>query len=103
MTPAQLLIVVLALLAANLPFATSRLFFSGLPRRNQVQMATSHWRGGWPHCICCLASVATLFETQAYGELHAQGRQFYAVTTCLFIVFAYPGFVARYLWRRHKG
>ena len=50
-----------------------------------------------------LGLVAALFETQAYGELHAQGRQFYAVTTCLFIVFAYPGFVARYLWRRHKG
>jgi hypothetical protein len=29
-----------------------------------------------------------------------QGWQFYATTGALFIVFAFPGFVWRYLWRK---
>jgi hypothetical protein len=34
------------------------------------------------------------------GTPQHQGWEFYAVTGCLFIVMAYPGFVYRYLWRR---
>jgi len=30
-----------------------------------------------------------------------QGWEFFAVTGCLFIVLAYPGFVMRYMRKRH--
>jgi hypothetical protein len=43
-----------------------------------------------------------LLESRAYGGIYPQGWGFYAVTFCLFIVFAYPGFVLRYLWKRHR-
>ena len=34
------------------------------------------------------------------GPVYRQRWEFYAVTVCLFLVFAYPGFIYRYLWRR---
>ncbi|HLA39718.1 MAG TPA: DUF2818 family protein, partial [Candidatus Glassbacteria bacterium] len=34
------------------------------------------------------------------GPVHPQRWEFYATTACLFLVFAYPGFVYRFLWRR---
>jgi len=37
------------------------------------------------------------------GSVFAQRWEFYAVTFSLFLVMAYPGFVARYLFKRRKG
>ena len=34
------------------------------------------------------------------GDIHKQNWEFYAINASLFVVFAYPGFVYRYLWRR---
>lgn len=102
MITAQSLIVVVALLAANLPFATRRIFVIGpLPKH-----------GGDKSLVCRLAEMvllyflvgfaAALFESRAHGGIYHQDWQFYAVTGSLFIVFAYPGFILRYLWRRKK-
>ena len=35
------------------------------------------------------------------GSVFPQGWEFFAVTGCLFIVLAYPGFVMRYMRKRH--
>jgi hypothetical protein len=37
---------------------------------------------------------------QQIAPRHSQNWEFYAVTACLFLVFAFPGFTYRYLWRR---
>ena len=34
------------------------------------------------------------------GNVFAQGWEFYAITGCLFVVLAFPGFVLRYLRKR---
>ncbi|WP_310446293.1 DUF2818 family protein [Thiobacillus sp.] len=47
-------------------------------------------------------TLATLLEANL-GEVHKQNWEFYAVNASLFVVFAYPGFVYRYLWRRRGG
>jgi hypothetical protein len=44
-------------------------------------------------------AVAYLMESRL-GPVHTQRWEFYATTVCLFLVFAYPGFLFRYLWRR---
>jgi TRAP-type mannitol/chloroaromatic compound transport system permease large subunit len=44
--------------------------------------------------------VARLLESRL-GNVPDQEWQFYAVTTCLFLVLAFPGFVLRYLKRRN--
>ncbi len=46
-----------------------------------------------------LGLVASLLEARL-GNRFPQRWEFYAVTGCLFIVLAYPGFVHRYLRRR---
>lgn len=91
------LVILLAVLAANLPFFSERVF--GLLR----------WRGTakpfWLRLLELLALylllglIASALETSA-GNRFRQGWEFYAVTACLFIVLAYPGFVHRYLRRR---
>jgi hypothetical protein len=91
------LVILLAVLAANLPFFSERVF--GVLR----------WRGAakpiWLRLLEMLALylllglIAFVLESRA-GNRFAQGWEFYAVTGCLFIVLAYPGFVHRYLRRR---
>jgi hypothetical protein len=90
-------LLLLALVLANLPFLTERRFFL--------------WRGrGGPKPLWwrlvelvllyfAVGAVAWLMESRL-GPVHRQNWEFYAVTACLFLVFAYPGFVYRYLWRR---
>ena len=105
MTAAQALIVVLALIAANLPFATPRIFFIGpKPALGSGEDKSLAWRLAELISLYLLVgTIAALFESRAYGGVYPQGWQFYAVTACLFAVFAYPGFVLRYLWHRRKG
>jgi len=45
--------------------------------------------------------IAYLLESRI-GGVFTQGWEFFAVTGCLFLVFAYPGFVVRYLRKRHR-
>ena len=42
-----------------------------------------------------------LFLEQRLGQIAPQGWQFYAITGTLFITFAFPGFIYRYLFRKH--
>lgn len=100
MTAAQIFLVIAGLFAANLPFLTPRSFL-GIPCR----------RSDKPFWLClvellllyCLLGLLTrAFEHSAYGAAYPQGWEFYAITFCLFLVLAYPGFVYRYLWQRRK-
>ncbi len=89
----------LALLAANLPFLTSRplgvLPFAAnktLGARLLELVAYYFLIGG----------VGLLLEKRA-GQIAPQTWEFYAITATLFITFAFPGFVYRYLVKRHEG
>ena len=98
------LVIVLAVLAANLPFVNERLF--GL-----VPVA---FLGGrtvkpvWLRLIelaalyALVGAIARFLEVQL-GNAFPQGWEFYAITACLFIVLAYPGFVFRYLRKRRRS
>jgi hypothetical protein len=90
-------LLLLAMVFANLPFLSERLFLVWLPPSGQ--------KGAWLRIVELIAlylvtgAVASLMESRV-GPVHAQRWEFYAVTACLFLVFAYPGFLYRYLWRR---
>ena len=85
-TAAVWLVLLLSLVAANLPFVNERVFVVG-PRRASKSLG---WR---------LLEVLVL--EALIGRRHPQGWEFYAVLVCLFLTFAFPGFVWRYL-RRHR-
>ena len=99
MTPsaAVTVLIVLALLAANLPFLNERLlavvplkFPKNLAIRLLELVALYFVVGG----------IGLLLE-QRQGRIAPQGWEFYAITAALFLTLAFPGFVWRYLFKRH--
>lgn len=92
-------VILLAALAANLPFVNERLFaFIPLTRQAKpvfgrlVELAVLYFAVG---------GIAYLLEA-GIGNVFSQHWEFYAITACFFIVLAFPGFVYRYL-RKHHG
>ncbi len=89
------LVLLIALVAANLPFVNERLFGVG-PRRAPTVI-------GWRLLELVLLWALTLaigfaLEARA-GQVQPQGWEFYAALGFTFITFAFPGFVWRYLRR----
>jgi len=56
----------------------------------------------WLALYALVGALGFAFEANQ-GSVFAQRWEFYAVTFSLFLVMAYPGFVARYLFKRRKG
>ncbi|MEK9802048.1 MAG: DUF2818 family protein [Curvibacter sp.] len=99
MTPSAAVttLIILALLAANLPFLNDRLlavvplkFPKNLAIRLLELVALYFVVGG----------IGLLLE-QRQGRIAPQGWEFYAITAALFLTLAFPGFVYRYLYKRH--
>ncbi|MBA3593977.1 MAG: DUF2818 family protein [Pseudomonadota bacterium] len=89
------LVVVLALVAANLPFISNRLlavFPLSRPKLLAVRLAEMVF---WYFVV---GGIGLLLEQRA-GQIAPQGWEFYAITATLFITFAFPGFVHRYLFK----
>jgi Na+(H+)/acetate symporter ActP len=88
-----------ALIAANLPFV--------LPRRFGFwQVADGRKSLGW-HLLelllmYFLVGALGLALEQNAGQIAPQGWEFYAITVCLFLTLAFPGFVWRFLLK-HGG
>jgi hypothetical protein len=89
--------------AANLPWFSDKLFY--LVTLNRAAKPGFSKNLGW----CLLELVLLYFLTVAFlryaehatlGQVAAQAWEFYAVTACLFLVFAFPGFVYKVLWKR---
>lgn len=92
------LLLLLALLLANTPWFSPRLFFV-IPVKQQPKNV------GW-----CLFELIVLYfvmgfiaryaEVMTMGQVSPQKWEFYATTACLFLVFSFPGFVYRFLWSK---
>ena len=92
------LVLVLAFCAANLPFLTQRLF-GVLPLAQGKNLAVRLAELVLLYLL--VGGIGLLLEKRA-GQIAPQGWEFYAVTGALFLTFAFPGFVYRYLYKpRH--
>lgn len=91
------LVVALGFLAANLPFVNERL----LAVWPTAGAAKSLWARLAEMVVWYLAvgGLGLALEQQA-GQIYPQGWEFYAITAAMFLTFAFPGFVYRYLGRR---
>lgn len=90
-------VILLALAGANLPFLTGRLF--GLlslraPKSLGLRLLELL-------VLYAVVGGAGLMLEQRAGQIAPQGWEFYAITLALFITLAFPGFVWRYLYKRH--
>ena len=92
------LVIVVAFLAANLPFLNQRLL-GVLPLRRPKPLAL---RLAEMVAMYFVAGALGLLLEQRAGQVAPQGWEFYAITGALFITFAFPGFIWRYLWK-HKN
>jgi hypothetical protein len=89
------LVVVLALLAANLPFLSNRLLAVIPLARPKILALRLAEMVFWYFVVGGIG----LFLEQRAGQIAPQGWEFYAITATLFITFAFPGFVYRYLFK----
>ena len=91
------LVIVVAFCAANLPFLSQRvlgIIAISRPKSLGVRLAelvVFYFLSG---------ALGLLLEKRA-GQIASQTWEFYAITATLFITLAFPGFVYRYLVRRH--
>ena len=94
------LVVVVAFLAANLPFANQRLL-GVLPLKRPKPLTL---RLAELVLLYFLAGGLGLLLENRAGQIAPQRWEFYAITGALFITFAFPGFIWRYLWKhKHHG
>ena len=97
MSSAIVLLLLLALLSANLPWLSERLFYAITLKSGKhmgwrlLELVTLYF---------VLGSIAYVTEKKTMGQVATQHWEFYATTACLFLVLATPGFIYRYLWRR---
>ncbi|MDO9480045.1 MAG: DUF2818 family protein [Hydrogenophaga sp.] len=90
------LVLMAALIAANLPFVNNR-WLAVIPRN---QPKTLWLRVGELFVCYLLVGVFGLALEQSAGQIYPQGWEFYATTGALFLTLAFPGFVYRYLFKR---
>lgn len=89
------LVVLVSLLAANLPFVNAR--FMALVRLQEAKsfglrlLELVLWY--------FIAGAFALWLEHRGGQIAPQGWEFYAITGTLFITFAFPGFIYRYLFK----
>jgi hypothetical protein len=89
-------LVVLAVLAANLPFANQRILMVG-PQRSSKPL---FWRLAELVLLYFVVGGLGLALENHSGQIAPQGWEFYAITGTLFVTLAFPGFVYRYLTQR---
>lgn len=99
MLASVILVLVLAAVAANLPFVNERLFVVG-PRL--VPAKSLGWRLLELACFGAVVVALGMALESRIGQRHPQGWEFYAIVICLFLTLAFPGFVWRIL-RRRRG
>ena len=91
------LVIALALVAANLPFLTKRLFLV-VPLARAKPL---HWRLLELVVYYFVVGGLALLLEQHAGQIAPQGWEFYAITGTLFVTLGFPGFVYRYLLKHH--
>ena len=89
-------LILLALLAANVPFLNQRVLLLG-PQRLSKPLV---WRLAELVLLYFVVGGVGLALENHSGQIAPQGWEFYAVTGTMFVTLAFPGFVYRYLMHR---
>lgn len=89
-------LILLALVAANLPFFNQRVLAIGPLRLGKSLL----WRLSELVLLYFVVGALGLALEKNAGQIAPQGWEFYAVTGTMFLTLAFPGFVYRYLMHR---
>jgi hypothetical protein len=92
------IVILVAFAAANLPFINQRLLaVVPLPHGKSLALRLAELVVFY----FIVGGLGLLLEKRA-GQIAPQTWEFYAVTGALFIVFAFPGFIWRFLWKHGR-
>lgn len=92
-------LLLLALFSANVPFLNNRLYFFkpvGIGKEKQT----------WVRFLelivlyFIVGLVGLVLENKINGQIHPQDWEFYAITFFMFLVFAVPGFIFQYTYKK---
>ena len=97
MSSAVTALLLLALVAANLPFLIERIGLVFSPKSGHKAFI---WRVVELVALYFIVGLVARLLEQKIIAPQSQHWEFYAITACMFIVLAFPGFVYRFLWRR---
>ena len=105
---AAMLVIGLALAGANLPFVNERLFGlvplpAGKAPGGEVRRKALPLRLAELVVLYFIVGIVARLLESRIGSVFVQTWEFYAVTGCLFLVLAFPGFVVRYLGKRRQS
>jgi hypothetical protein len=92
-------LLLLAFLAANLPWLSERVFFVFKPKSGKKGASIRLLE--WLLLYFVVGLIALGLEQKFIGARHDQDWEFYAINFCLFLVFALPGFIYRYDLKPH--
>ncbi len=98
--PTIWIFITIALIAANLPWLSDRLF-GLIPLPNGT-------KAGWLRLLEWLifyfitGGIAIGLEKKLTGGIHPQDWEFYVIGLCLFLVFALPGYIYLYDFKKKK-
>ena len=94
------LVIVLAFVAANLPFVSNR-FFLVFPLKKTPK---SIWLrlAELLILVFVVGFIGRALEARI-GQNYPQHWEFYAVSVAMFLVLAFPGYVLRYMVKRHPA
>lgn len=96
-TAAVWLVIFAAVLGANVPFGTQRLFlFITLKAPKTLALRLLELLVFY----LLVGALGLLLENRA-GQIAPQNWEFYAITGALFLTLAFPGFIYRYLLKHH--
>jgi len=90
---AIILLLAFAVIAANLPWMSNRILFIWSPAGDKSPWARL---AEWLLLYFVVGALGMGLEQKSMGEIHTQDWEFYAITFCLFLVFALPGFIYRH-------
>ena len=91
---AALILITIAIVVANLPWMSERVFFFFHPADGHK---SAWWRWAeWLVLYFIVGGTALGLEHKVTGQIYAQEWEFYVVTLCLFMIFALPGFLYRH-------
>ncbi|MBE5528203.1 hypothetical protein A9J41_11865 [Laribacter hongkongensis] len=98
MTSSVAALLIVAFVAANLPFILSRpLGVLARPRK------VFGWHLLELALMFGLTALLAFWLEGRQSPPHAQNWQFWVTNLALFLVFAFPGFVGRYFWHRRAA
>lgn len=90
-----LLLVIMAVLAANLPWLYTQRFLFFFSLKDRVKVVWMQFTE-WLLLYFMVGLLAFAMEKNVTGVIHEKGWEFYSVCFFLFLVFAFPGIIYRY-------